>query len=178
MPFIAIDVLRFDEGHRDVHDLESFFWVFVWMCLKYQGPNHDPADLKAQTVTKQRFATLTKLLKCNTLDDGGSQKLGVLADCKNALRLADAIDPYWHKIIPWLRKLAVVISNGRSFDEAVRNGDPPTTVDERSHAKFLEILRDAYDSLPENDEDDTEALQLLSLGNANIAAVSEKFAKL
>ena len=34
MQFMAIEVLE-GKGHTYRHDLESFFYVFVWMCIRY-----------------------------------------------------------------------------------------------------------------------------------------------
>ncbi len=35
---MAIGVL-YGEKHSFMHDLESFFWVFFWICIHYNGPN-------------------------------------------------------------------------------------------------------------------------------------------
>ena len=34
MQFMAIEVLQ-GKGHTYRHDLESFFYVFIWMCIRY-----------------------------------------------------------------------------------------------------------------------------------------------
>jgi len=34
MQFMAIEVLQ-GKGHTYWHDLESFFYVFIWMCIRY-----------------------------------------------------------------------------------------------------------------------------------------------
>ncbi|KAL7794353.1 serine/threonine-protein kinase Sgk2 [Trichoderma ceciliae] len=36
--FMAIGALL-GEHHTFMHDLESFFWVFFWICIHYNGPN-------------------------------------------------------------------------------------------------------------------------------------------
>ncbi|KAH9875489.1 hypothetical protein J1614_004310 [Plenodomus biglobosus] len=36
--FMAIGVLLNDEQHSFMHDLESFFWVLLWICIHYDGP--------------------------------------------------------------------------------------------------------------------------------------------
>jgi Fungal protein kinase len=38
LPFISIGVLM-KHIHTYRHDLESFFYVFVWLCIAYDGPN-------------------------------------------------------------------------------------------------------------------------------------------
>ncbi|KZT33457.1 hypothetical protein SISSUDRAFT_1054208 [Sistotremastrum suecicum HHB10207 ss-3] len=150
LPFMAIDVLRSDEDHRYVHDLESFFWVLVWTCLNYQGPKQGPhhtlkplIESRAYSANKRRYKTLKHLLNCEDLDEGGMQKEVVLADCRKAGRLAEAFNPHWHKLIPTVIKLAQIIDNGRRLDEYKRSpmeDDECMHRDERSYDKFLEIL--------------------------------------
>lgn len=41
MQFMAIEVLQ-GNGHTYRHDLESFFYVFLWMCIRYGY--EDPGD--------------------------------------------------------------------------------------------------------------------------------------
>jgi hypothetical protein len=36
--FMAIEVLQ-GKGHTYRHDLESFFYVFIWMCIRYGHEN-------------------------------------------------------------------------------------------------------------------------------------------
>lgn len=40
MQFMAIEVLQ-GKGHTYRHDLKSFFYVFIWMCIRY-GHNGEP----------------------------------------------------------------------------------------------------------------------------------------
>jgi Fungal protein kinase len=48
-PFLAIGVLL-KESHTYRHDLESFFYVFLWICIIYRGPNKErrkiPKEIK------------------------------------------------------------------------------------------------------------------------------------
>lgn len=39
--FMAIGVL-YGKKHTFMHDLESFFWVFFWICIHYSEPNEKP----------------------------------------------------------------------------------------------------------------------------------------
>jgi hypothetical protein len=45
MQFIAIEVLQ-GKGHTYWHDLESLFYVFIWMCIRYG--HKDVADVEKQ----------------------------------------------------------------------------------------------------------------------------------
>lgn len=44
--FMAIGVLRGEQNHSFMHDLESFFWVFFWICIHYNGPAKDVGATK------------------------------------------------------------------------------------------------------------------------------------
>jgi Fungal protein kinase len=37
MEFMAIEVLRREAAHTWRHDLESFFYLFIWICILYDG---------------------------------------------------------------------------------------------------------------------------------------------
>ncbi|KAH7459238.1 hypothetical protein FOMA001_g20165 [Fusarium oxysporum f. sp. matthiolae] len=39
--FMAIGALLGIEQHSFMHDLESFFWVLLWVCIHYNGPGQD-----------------------------------------------------------------------------------------------------------------------------------------
>ncbi|KZS89661.1 hypothetical protein SISNIDRAFT_444940 [Sistotremastrum niveocremeum HHB9708] len=149
LPFIAIDVLCTDENHRDVHDLESFFWVLLWMCLKYLGPHFNPIKPRPESEDVHPYRALRRLLVCRDLREGGHNKLSILRECQNQNDIADMINPYFHDLIPCIQSLAVIISRGQTRDIDVRIGIPPVTNDERTYDKFLEILKETYDGLPE-----------------------------
>jgi serine/threonine protein kinase len=48
-PFLAIGILL-GESHTYRHDLESFFYVFLWVCIVYKEPNKEcekmPKEIK------------------------------------------------------------------------------------------------------------------------------------
>ncbi|KAG9235920.1 hypothetical protein BJ875DRAFT_527697 [Amylocarpus encephaloides] len=48
--FMAIEVLE-DKGHTYRHDLESFFYVFIWMCIRHG--HEDVADWEESTSRSQ-----------------------------------------------------------------------------------------------------------------------------
>jgi len=50
MQFMVIEVLE-GKGHTYRHDLESFFYVFIWMCIRYGHGNMDD-KLKAKKWTR------------------------------------------------------------------------------------------------------------------------------
>ena len=46
--FMAIGALHGDE-HNFMHDLESFFWVLLWMCMHWNGPGKDDTKSKLES---------------------------------------------------------------------------------------------------------------------------------
>ncbi|TEY37182.1 hypothetical protein BOTCAL_0526g00030 [Botryotinia calthae] len=68
MQFMAIEVLQ-GKGHTYRHDLESFFYVFIWMCIRYgyedieqdSGPIRSPAKK-----TRTRSISTSRLQKWYT----------------------------------------------------------------------------------------------------------------
>ena len=77
--FMAIRAL-YGDPHTFMHDLESFFWVFFWICVHFQGSNeegkmqyrnskfekwnylnpHDLAMMKAGSISEMCFPSLDK----------------------------------------------------------------------------------------------------------------------
>jgi hypothetical protein len=50
MQFMAIEVLQ-GKGHTYRHDLESFFYVFIWMCIRY-GHDVDMEETATPSASK------------------------------------------------------------------------------------------------------------------------------
>jgi hypothetical protein len=53
MQFMAIDVLQ-GKGHTYRHDLESFFYVFIWMCIRYGYGDVDDLEESAASRSKPK----------------------------------------------------------------------------------------------------------------------------
>ncbi|KAF7858906.1 hypothetical protein EAF04_008947 [Stromatinia cepivora] len=62
MQFMAIEVLQ-GKGHTYRHDLESFFYVFIWMCIRYGHEDvHPPSDKPKPTNQKSLKSSNPKIL--------------------------------------------------------------------------------------------------------------------
>ncbi|KZT44266.1 hypothetical protein SISSUDRAFT_1116026 [Sistotremastrum suecicum HHB10207 ss-3] len=151
LPFIAVDVLLEVENHREVHDLESFFWVIVWICLKYQGPDANLVDLTHGPRNRERNENLRLLLRCETLREGGKQKRGVLGECRTGMKRFSHV--YFWRLEPCVAALAKIIRDGSISDEE-RRIDGTLSLELRTYEEFLRILQQTYDSLPERDPED------------------------
>jgi predicted transcriptional regulator len=53
MQFMAMEVLQ-GKGHTYRHDLESFFYVFIWMCIRH---GHDAVDDRQASNKSKPLAT-------------------------------------------------------------------------------------------------------------------------
>ncbi|KAK7001016.1 hypothetical protein R3P38DRAFT_2559945 [Favolaschia claudopus] len=79
LPFMAIDVLRKGKTlpqHLPRHDLESFLYVLIWICVHYAGPNG---------VVRQNFKIYHSWLK----DWVGGTSYKSIGGCKGYSMLAD-----------------------------------------------------------------------------------------
>ncbi|KZS96335.1 hypothetical protein SISNIDRAFT_493890 [Sistotremastrum niveocremeum HHB9708] len=152
LPFIAIDVLLELEYHREVHDLESFFWVIVWICLKYQGPDANLVDLTHGPRNRERNENLKLLLRCQTLREGGKQKRGVLGECRGG-GMKRFSHVYLWRLERCIAALSKIITDGINSDQERRHDETPSP-DKRSYEEFLLVLQQTYDSLPERDPED------------------------
>lgn len=57
MQFMAIDVLQ-GKGHTYRHDLESMFYAFIWMCIRY---GHDEVEGEFKPNNRRRPAKISRL---------------------------------------------------------------------------------------------------------------------
>lgn len=108
--FMAIGVLR-GEKHSFMHDLESFFWVFFWICVHYSGPNKKSRVIPE--FEKWNYADMEELfnLKKGIVDDE--------ADFKETTD--EYFTPYYHSLGPWMNRLRKVVfpNNARWSKEDV-----------------------------------------------------------
>jgi hypothetical protein len=105
--FMAIGVL-YGEKHSFMHDLESFFWVFFWICIHYNGPNE-----KSRVVSrfeKWNYVDMEELaeLKKGTVSHEGDFKK----------TMDENFTPYYHLLRPLMNRLRkVVFPNGGRWEK-------------------------------------------------------------
>ncbi|KAL4938313.1 hypothetical protein BDV06DRAFT_201141 [Aspergillus oleicola] len=91
--FMAIGLLL-GERHSFMHDLESFFWVILWICIHYDGPNGSRVVPRFE---KWNYADMEEL---------AGMKLGVVAKESIFLKIAtDNFTPHYEALIPWVNRL-------------------------------------------------------------------------
>ncbi|KAL6239577.1 hypothetical protein BDW75DRAFT_250426 [Aspergillus navahoensis] len=91
--FMAIGLLL-GERHSFMHDLESFFWVILWICIHYDGPNGSRVVPRFE---KWNYADMEEL---------AGMKLGVVAKESIFLKIAtDNFTSHYEALIPWVNRL-------------------------------------------------------------------------
>ncbi|ROT35341.1 hypothetical protein SODALDRAFT_283661 [Sodiomyces alkalinus F11] len=91
--FMAIGALL-GEQHSFMHDLESFFWVLFWICIRYNGPDKGRA---VREFDKWNYVEMKELAKL---------KLGTVAKEEIFMETAtDHFTLYYKPLIPWVNRL-------------------------------------------------------------------------
>jgi hypothetical protein len=123
MQFMAIEVLE-GKGHTYRHDLESFFYVFIWMCIRH---GHDDMDdnlngkkwTRPAAISRLRdwyTGTYTQIARNKVGDMGKNQFENVIAE----------FAPMFKDLKPLARELRTVmfpIRDGDIFTGTFRNSD-------------------------------------------------------
>ncbi|KLU90586.1 hypothetical protein MAPG_10438 [Magnaporthiopsis poae ATCC 64411] len=106
LAFMAVGVLL-GEKHSFMHDLESFFWVLLWICLRYDGP-HKWRDLP-------KYHHMNYVV---TMESSACQNKGQVIDERDFIRYAEErFTPHCQPLVPWVNRLRrVVFPNGRRWE--------------------------------------------------------------
>ncbi|KAI1820730.1 hypothetical protein F4861DRAFT_542655 [Xylaria intraflava] len=117
--FMAIGALR-GEQHSFMHDLESFFWVLLWICIHYTSPGYG------------RPNRVFDYWNYSTADQLSLLKSGIISDEPYLRRiLTDHVTPYYATLIPCLCELRrVVFPNGKKWEQE----------DETLYVRMTEVL--------------------------------------
>ena len=121
--FMAIGV-HFGKKHSLLHDLESFFWVFFWICIHYSEPNKKPRVVLAfEEWNYIDMKILASLNKRTVSDEADFKKM-----------MDKNFTPYYYSLRPWMNRLQkVVFPNGRRLEKG----------DVGFYSQMKQILREA-----------------------------------
>jgi serine/threonine protein kinase len=98
-PFMAIGV-HLGEFHTFMHDLESFFWVFFWICIHLINPG-ELSIRKISQIEDWDFLDDSKLAR---------EKLGMIAEEKEFNKFIEVnFSSYLQCLIPYAKKLWKVV---------------------------------------------------------------------
>ncbi|KAI2785780.1 hypothetical protein POX_h09539 [Penicillium oxalicum] len=126
--FMAIGSLL-GEKHSFMHDLESFFWVFFWICIHYEGSG---VGRVVGRFDKWNYADTEEL---------AGMKKGEISDEADFVRFAtDCFTVYYQPLISCANALRkVVFPHGRRWSKE----DPGL------YSRMTEILRGAQTDMPQ-----------------------------
>ena len=120
MQFMAIEVLQ-GKGHTYRHDLESFFYVFVWMCIRH----NQVAGLEAEKKSRHSLTSRLRRWYTGTFPEIANTKFGHLD--KNIFEnIVAEFVPNFEALKPLARELRSVLSaikDGAIFTGTYRNQD-------------------------------------------------------
>ncbi|KID81451.1 serine/threonine-protein kinase Sgk2 [Metarhizium guizhouense ARSEF 977] len=122
--FMAIGALLGDQ-HSFMHDIESFFWVFFWICIHYSGPNE-----RARVVARfdnWNYADVEELAEL---------KSGLVGNERHFLnRIGQSFTTYFEPMVQWVNKLRRLLFPG---DKPWEDRE-----DHELYARVRRILQDA-----------------------------------
>ncbi|KAB8227915.1 protein kinase family protein [Aspergillus alliaceus] len=101
--FMAIGLLL-GEKHSFMHDLESFFWVILWICIHYDGPS------VARVVPRFEKWNYVDMEELAELKKGAVAHEGDFISMVN-----DNFTEFYKPLVPWVNRLRKVVfpSGGR-----------------------------------------------------------------
>ncbi|KAH8435190.1 protein kinase family protein [Aspergillus melleus] len=120
--FMAIGALQGDQ-HSFMHDLESFFWVFFWICIHYKGPGESRIVERFEKWNYVDTEELAELKKGQVSHEGDFMKT-----------TSQYFTAYYQPLIPWIKRLRnVVFPNGKRRESE----------DKRLYGEMREIFHSA-----------------------------------
>ena len=96
--FMAIGALR-GKSHSFMHDLESFFWVLLWICIHWNGPGEERRktnEFEEWNTEPVEYLTKTKIGMASE-EDRFSKEIG------------DSFSEYCKRLIPCVQALRKVV---------------------------------------------------------------------
>ncbi|KAG1878543.1 hypothetical protein C8R48DRAFT_768105 [Suillus tomentosus] len=97
---LALPPSRVSQSFGD--DLESFFYVFTYICIKYSGPNGKEREESIHDSLPDSWSTLN-------LDDCKLRKVYFFAVSSEEARLERQIHPYFAKLIPLVKEWRAIL---------------------------------------------------------------------
>lgn len=128
--FMAIGAL-YGEQHSFMHDLESFFWVLLWICIHFDGPKKDRVV--------PRFDKWNYVDADERTEELAGLKLAVVAREDIFMRTtSNYFTEYYQPFAPLMNSLRKVVFPG---------DQPWRREDENLYSRMGEILREGYGDL-------------------------------
>ncbi|OJJ75837.1 hypothetical protein ASPBRDRAFT_51544 [Aspergillus brasiliensis CBS 101740] len=104
-PFMTIGLLL-GEKHSFMHDLESFFWVILWICIHHDGPDRSRV---VQDFEKLNYMTMTQL---------ACWKKGLVVHEGDFIKKTESFTEFYQPLRPWVNHLRkIVFPNGNRWEK-------------------------------------------------------------
>ncbi|PPQ87328.1 hypothetical protein CVT25_002078 [Psilocybe cyanescens] len=144
LPFMATRILiglKPGEEHEARHDLESFFYVLLWITLQYAGPD----DAERQDLNIEDDEDINPWIEGKTVQRLGRAKFMAMAT-QHIFQdvVTSKCTKYFADLVPCLEELREIFFP--YFNPKDPKPTPPPT-----HRDIIEILRKHMQPLPEND---------------------------
>ncbi|KAL1725822.1 hypothetical protein EV714DRAFT_220517 [Schizophyllum commune] len=142
-PFMALDLQYVTANgklvpqyHRYYHDLEALFWLLVWAVLHFDITNKRRLECKMPQWGEGSWSDAASFKTSFILGDHNVRR-----DC-----LAQALPPYKHLVMHWVRPLAVLFRNARFVATELDDNDlevfnPESYAKEVTFEKFMETIQ-------------------------------------
>jgi hypothetical protein len=138
---MSINVLQGKAQHEPSDDLESFFYVLIWMCIHYAGPGQWREGYKHNKA-------YLNWIKGQSLDDIADHKRSAIINHDTFKdRISSQFSPYFRDLVPCINELRVEIAKPYRED-SYRDLPADKFV---THGKMVEILNNAYGYLPDRE---------------------------
>ncbi|KDR76379.1 hypothetical protein GALMADRAFT_140084 [Galerina marginata CBS 339.88] len=158
LPFMAIDMLLGGKKHEPRHDLESFFYVLLWICWNYAGPKNTGRrnfDIMATGVRDWIYS--------DDFEETGTAKFEKMTASGAAFKRGSLklFAPYFEDLKVCVTKLRDLIFHDYGEQDI-------------SHQGVIDILKETLKTLPDEEdwswEDDKEGY-----GRKSVAGKKRKF---
>ncbi|KAF2453033.1 hypothetical protein BDY21DRAFT_145487 [Lineolata rhizophorae] len=121
-PFMAIGGLM-NQPHTFMHDIESFFWVLVWISVCYDGQQKGARRAEVEKWDDYSVDLLAEI------------KYELISNRSRFLSWAfDNVAPYYRPLLPWIERLRAMI-----FPDGLLSRNRDLSM----YADIVEVLRDA-----------------------------------
>jgi hypothetical protein len=139
LPFMSFELLLGNAGveHTEKHDLESFFYLLLYICTMYDGHKH--VGYSVDWDSRHPFGNW---IKTATMRDIAASKTLILGGFDKDFY---HVCPYFTPLIPLLRKFRDAVFPPEAQNQRILKSPSAT------HAKILHILRECFNELPNED---------------------------
>jgi hypothetical protein len=156
LPFMSTELLLSQQPveHSVKHDLESFFWVLLFVCTVYEAPSHKSEAIQDQF---HPFGSwIQQLENIGTNEEGADTRLRAFGAFRSSLftnppegsLFSKHIHPYFQPLTELVNQFAHVIflvTKGRGKEVIIINQATGT------YESVLDVLNHAFNNLPDVD---------------------------